>query len=580
MALTRRLFLERLTGTAGAAMTYEAMAAIGLLPTAGRRRGRSSCAARPTARRSLMLGGGLAGMSTAFELVKLGYDCRVLEGRAGRAAAATPSGAGRSAKRPARPRSAGSTKGSTTTRVRCGSRITIRSRSGTAASSGVPVEVFVNENEAAFYYQTKSTTLGGQRLRSREVRADMSGYAAELLSKAVSLHALDEPLTDADREALLEYLRRAGALDEKAIYKGSARRGYTTMPGAGDLPGAPSTPLPLDQLLESKTGLYLQTEFLTQSTMFQVVGGTDRLAAAFAARLGNRIIYGAEIHEITQREHGVTITYAKDGTLHQTGASYGVCAMPLPVVASLRVADFEPEVKTAIAAVPYASAGKIGLQFSRRFWEEDDSIFGGISKTDQEIAQIVYPSSGYLGAKGVLIGYYQNGANAAAMARRTTAERRDLALSQGERIHPQYRKHFETAFPVSWQNVPWSRGGWAQYSPDAAEERLSDLLPPVRPGVFRRRSRQLLERLDGRRAGVGTTGRAGHSHAGGAGAQRRGMSAGHVGGVGIRAVHPVLVTARRRRATRHRGRAWRHGNRRPSRRRATPPAPSSADATG
>ena len=31
MALTRRLFLERLGGTAGAAMTYEAMAALGIM---------------------------------------------------------------------------------------------------------------------------------------------------------------------------------------------------------------------------------------------------------------------------------------------------------------------------------------------------------------------------------------------------------------------------------------------------------------------------------------------------------------------------------------------------------------------
>ena len=31
MALTRRLFLERLAGSTGAAMTYEAMAALGLL---------------------------------------------------------------------------------------------------------------------------------------------------------------------------------------------------------------------------------------------------------------------------------------------------------------------------------------------------------------------------------------------------------------------------------------------------------------------------------------------------------------------------------------------------------------------
>ena len=125
------------------------------------------------------------------------------------------------------------------------------------------------------------------------------------------------------------------------------------------------------------------------------------------------------------------------------------------------------------------SAGKIGLQFSRRFWEEDESIFGGITKTDQEIAQIVYPSTAYLGRKGVLIGYYQNGTNAAAMAKRTPAERQEAALEQGERIHPQYRKHFENAFSVSWQNVPWSRGGWAQYSPDARKTAYPLFLRPA-----------------------------------------------------------------------------------------------------
>ena len=37
--------------------------------------------------------------------------------------------------------------------------------------------------------------------------------------------------------------------------------------------------------------------------------------------------------------------------------------------------------KSAIDAVPYAGAVKIGLQFKRRFWEEDDAIYGGISYT-------------------------------------------------------------------------------------------------------------------------------------------------------------------------------------------------------
>lgn len=478
MALTRRLFLERLTGTAGAAMTYEAMAAIGLLPVPANA-APFELRGRGTGTSVVVLGGGLAGMSTAYELGKLGYDCRVLEARM------RPGGRCHTIRRGTASEETGSTQVSAfdeglyynpgPMRIPHHHQITL----GYCRELGVPVEVFVNENEASYLYQTKSKTLGGKKLRQREVRADMGGYAAELLSKAIALHALDEPLTQSDRDALLEYLRRAGALDDKASYKGSARRGYLTAPGAGDTPGAPSSPLPLDQLLESKTGLYLQQEFLTQSTMFQVVGGTDRLAAGFAARLGNRIAYGAEIREIRQREDEVAVSYIQNGKAHEVTAAYAVCALPLPILAALPVADFEPELKTAIAAVQYSSAGKIGLQFSRRFWEEDDSIFGGISRTDQEIAQIVYPSTAYLGRKGVLIGYYQNGANAAAMARRTPAERQECALTQGEMIHPQYRKHFENAFSVSWQNVPWSRGGWAQFSPEARKTAYPLFLKPA-----------------------------------------------------------------------------------------------------
>ena len=78
-----------------------------------------------------------------------------------------------------------------------------------------------------------------------------------------------------------------------------------TPPGAGDTPGTPSAPLPLGHLLGSKTGLYLQGEYLTQSTMLQVAGGTDRLAAGVrGASLGNRIVYGAEIRRFARPRTG------------------------------------------------------------------------------------------------------------------------------------------------------------------------------------------------------------------------------------------------------------------------------------
>jgi monoamine oxidase len=478
MALTRRLFLERLAGAAGASVTYDAMVGMGLLSVPSPRRASFELRGTASGTQVLVLGGGLAGMATAYELGKLGYECRVIEGRT------RPGGRCHTIRRG-------------TTSEEEGSSQVCAFDEGLYYNPGpmriphthvatldycrelqVPVEVFVNDNEAAYLYQAQAATLAGTRLRNREVRADMGGYAAELLSKAISSHSLDAPLTDDDQKALIEYLRRAGALDEQSTYKGTTRRGYLRPPGAGDAAGTASAPLPLGDLLGSKTGLYLQGEYLTQSTMLQVVGGTDRLAAGFAAKLGDRIVYGAEVLEIQQSEGSVTAVYVKNGKSHTATASFAVCAMPLPVLASLKVAHFDSDVKKALSSVPYASAGKMGLQFSRRFWEEDDRIFGGISKTDQDISQIVYPSSNYLGRKGVLIGYYQNGAKADAMAKRTHAERLEAALSQGERIHPQYRKEFETAFSVSWQNVRWNRGGWAQYSADARKATYPMFLRP------------------------------------------------------------------------------------------------------
>jgi len=61
----------------------------------------------------------------------------------------------------------------------------------------------------------------------------------------------------------------------------------------------------------------------------------------------------------------------------------------------------------AISAVPYCTGLKVGLQFKRRFWEEDEQIYGGVTYTDLPIGQISYPSSRYFDSgKGVLLGAY------------------------------------------------------------------------------------------------------------------------------------------------------------------------------
>ena len=61
-------------------LTYEAMTGLGLL--AAPSQARFDLSGRVSGVRVLVLGAGLAGMTVAYELGKVGYDCRILEGRA------------------------------------------------------------------------------------------------------------------------------------------------------------------------------------------------------------------------------------------------------------------------------------------------------------------------------------------------------------------------------------------------------------------------------------------------------------------------------------------------------------------
>ena len=51
----------------------------------------------------------------------------------------------------------------------------------------------------------------------------------------------------------------------------------------------------------------------------------------------------------------------------------------------------------------------MGLAMKRRFWEEDDQIFGGHLYSNLPLGEFSYPSHDYFSRKGVLLGLYANG---------------------------------------------------------------------------------------------------------------------------------------------------------------------------
>src|SRR5262249_29576088 len=152
----------------------------------------------------------------------------------------------------------------------------------------------------------------------------------------------------------------------------------------------------LAEILKSRLWRYLHSfaAHSFQMTMFQPVGGMDMIGKAFAREIGELIRCEAKAVRIQQVHEAVTVSYVdtrSPAEVQVAKADWCVCTIPLSVLSQIPI-DVGPRMKAAIDAVPYLSAVKIGLQFRRRFWEEDEAIYGGISYTDLPIRQIAYPN--------------------------------------------------------------------------------------------------------------------------------------------------------------------------------------------
>jgi monoamine oxidase len=348
---------------------------------------------------------------------------------------------------------------------------------------GIPLEPFFQVNYNAYLHS--SSAFGGKPQRFREVKADYQGHVAELLAKATRQNSLDAAVTKEDQEMLLESLRQWGALDSQYGYvasdASSERRGYEKNPGGGlSARPIPSKPIALHDILDSGlwSGVANGDTFDMQTALFQPAGGMGRIGEAFGKELGPLIRYNAKVTDVHQDDRGVNVTFTDaraQGAPQTVRADWCLCTIPLPILAQIPM-NVGQGMASAISAVPYAAAIKAGLQFKRRFWEEDEQIYGGISYTDLPISNISYPSTGYFGkGKGVLLGAYIWGVDAAEFTAMTPEERVAKAVEYGGRIHPQYREEFDNGVAVAWHRSPFTMGCFGMWTEEARAQHYENL---------------------------------------------------------------------------------------------------------
>jgi monoamine oxidase len=467
---TRRQFLTRVSHAGGLGAAFLSMRGLGLLaetetipidapPGTG------------AGTKVAVLGAGIGGLVTAYELGKAGFDCTLLEARA------RPGGRTWTLRRDA------------AVALNDGSVQTVAWAPGnylnagparipavhTAMTSycrelGVAMEVEVNTSRSSLF--VNGGAFGGKPIEQRRAVNDTRGHVSELLAKAVKAHALDTEITGEDRDRMIAFLRTYGDLDADLVYKGSPRAGVARAAGAGDAVEQTREPLPMHALLDANfwRGMMFEEELAMQATMLQPAGGMDRLPYAFAAALGSTIHYGAPVAEIRKTERGVRVSYTEDGAGRRLDADFCVCTVPAAVLKSVPN-DFSPAVTKAIADTVYADAYKIAWE-SRRFWETDDNIYGGLSWIVGGPIEVVwYPSAGLNQPTGVIVSGY--GRESTAPFAQLPDREAKFAASRAaiEQLHPGCGRELVNPIYMPWGKTPYSLGSWVSVGGDPSRGR-------------------------------------------------------------------------------------------------------------
>lgn len=202
------------------------------------------------------------------------------------------------------------------------------------------------------------------------------------------------------------------------------------------------------------------------TNMVEIDGGTDRLPYAFLPELKDNIRFGAKMTAMDQSPDDVTIHYQTPaGKFSETG-DYAIITVPFPVLRHVEVLKpFSREKNRAIRQLHYDASAKILFQCKRRFWEEDEGIYGGGTMTDLPIRNLYYPDHGRETGRGVILASYTWSEDAQRWGSLKPDDRIVQALDDVAEIHPQIIQEFEVGTSWMWHDDEFAGGAFALFDP-------------------------------------------------------------------------------------------------------------------
>ncbi len=233
--------------------------------------------------------------------------------------------------------------------------------------------------------------------------------------------------------------------------------------------------------------------------LYRIPGGNVNLPLAFYKSLtssspkGYRNIPDSDLGKITWKGgHFVTGIHKRDYNQevlleykNKTSSKgmiksfdYVICAIPFSTLSTVDINPlFSNKKMQAIREINYVNAQRTLLYCKKRFWEENKdygNINGGISYTDMPITNIVYPpdhiSTGLNPDEpGVLVGSYNLNKYAVHLGNMIPEQVPELVKRQVEKVHGLPKYYLDSIVIdskyINWNDEPWFRGDLAYFTP-------------------------------------------------------------------------------------------------------------------
>ncbi len=429
-----------------------AAAGFSLLPDAIFPKDQKKLESRGTAKKVIVIGAGLAGLSAAYELTKAGHDVTVLEAQ-----------------------------------TRAGGRVlTLRSpfSDGLYAEHGaisipdthditlryvkefdLPLEADTATPELGYVYHVRGKRVvwpGGIRTQTlfKLAPEDQPLRTYEIWKKYRPESIFQELGNPADPNWSVDALKKYDSVSYGDLLRSRGASAETIAfltYGWGDLWGEGAANV--SALMMLRDNLHL----MKSEKDYVIKGGNDLLPKAFATSLAEKIRYGSPVVKIEHNDRLVRATYLQAGTHHSIEADRLVIAIPFSVLRRIEISPrFTAGKMKAINELPYFSGARVSLQSRKRFWIA--AKLKGSGLTDLPIATISDMTSEQPGSRGILQAYL-GGSNARKLTALKETDRVAFVLEQTEKLFPGIKENFEGGVSKCWDEDEWARGASSWYKP-------------------------------------------------------------------------------------------------------------------